>query len=401
MQSDPIVIVGAGPAGSTTALALLRAAPALRGRVILLDKAKFPREKFCAGGLGDRGWRWLERLGAAPAALPAAPIAAVRLRTPRTDLTARPGPPIGRVVRRQSFDAALVERAVAAGAVLHEQTGVLDVVDAGDCLRVETTTGSLRAAVVVGADGVGSRVRRVMGLPAGRLRAMVLEVDTLPAAGDPPRDTILFDARDATLPGYAWDFPTIVDGAPLWCRGVYVLRSEVGAGPGSQPADQVDLARWLEAWLGEKGLGLDGLRQKRFAERGWEPRGAVAQGRCLLVGEAAGIDPVTGEGIAQAIEGGARLGAFLAAGPAEPRRLAGWGAALGGSRLGWDLDVRSQLVPAAYGPGRGRTEAFLAGNEALLEAGARHWAGLPVGPGLLARAALRAAAQLPRAVWSP
>lgn len=399
MLSDPIVIVGAGPAGSTTALALLRAAPALRGRVLLLDKAAFPRDKFCAGGLGDRGWRWLEQLGAAPEALPAAPVSAVRLRTPRTDLTARPGPRIGRVIRRQAFDAALVERAVGAGAELHEHTAVVGLVDEGEHVRVETSKGPLRASVVVGADGVGSVVRRVMGLPAGRFRAMVLEVDTPPADGDPPRDTILFDARDAALPGYAWDFPTIVDGASVWCRGVYVLRSEVGAGPGSQPADQVDLARWLDAWLGEKGLGLSGLRQKRFAERGWEPRGEVVRGRCLLVGEAAGIDPVTGEGIAQAIEGGARLGAFLAAGPADAVRLRGWGAALGDSRLGWDLGLRSRLVPAAYGPGRGRTEAFLAGNGALLEAGARHWAGLPIGPALLARAALRAASQLPRAAW--
>lgn len=395
MQRDPIVIVGAGPAGSATALRLLREAPALRHRVLLLDKAAFPREKFCAGGLGDRGWRCLAAIGAAPDEAPAVPVSAITLHTGRCSLSARPGPALGRVVRRESFDAALVGRAIDAGAALHTDTTVLGLTDDGDSVRLETSRGEIRASAVIGADGVGSVVRRAMGLPAGRLRAMVLEVDTDAAAGDPPRDTLVFDARDAALPGYAWDFPTLLDGAPLWCRGVYVLRSAAGGGPGSQPADRVDLAAWLDAWLGAKGLRLAGLRQKRFAERGWEPRAAVVQGRCLLVGEAAGIDPLTGEGIAQALEGGVRLGAFLAAGPWDPRRLAGWGAALGGSRLGWDLSLRSRLVSLAYGPERARTEAALAGNAALLEAGARHWAGLPIGAGLLARAAWALATPAP------
>lgn len=393
-MSDEVLIIGGGPAGLLTAASLVVHAPALAGRVRVLERARYPREKLCAGGLGDRGWRLLERLGVAPD-VPAVRVNAIRLRTGRSEMVGRPGPPIGRVVRRLEFDHALAQRVAGLGVTIEDGVPMTGLEEDADGVTVQTPAGPRRGAVLVGADGVGSRVRRSLGLHAGGLRAAVLEVDSPAGLGDPPRDTLHFDARQPGLPGYLWDFPTLVDGAPMVCRGVYVLRARTGTVPGLSPEQaDVDLERLLGDAMAEKGLDLSACRQKRFAERGWEPRTQVVQGRRLLVGEAAGVDPISGEGIAQAIESGFAAGRFLARGPRTPARLRGWQAAAGRGRLGWDLWVRNRLLGTVYGARRDRVERALADNEALLTAGCRHWAALrqPVLP--LAAAGAEAAWRL-------
>ena len=350
---------------------------ALRGRVRVLEKARYPREKLCAGGLGDRGWQLLERLGIAPD-VPEVRVNAIRLRTSQAEMLGRPGAPIGRVIRRIEFDHALAQSVARLGVVVEDGVAMTGLHEDDSGVLVQTDAGPRRAGVLVGADGVGSRVRRSLGLHAGGLRAAVLEVDSPAGAGDPPRDTLHFDARDPGLPGYLWDFPTLVDGEPLVCRGVYVLRARAGQVDGLSPGQgEADLEALLGAYMDSKGLDLSACRRKRFAERGWEPRTQVVQGRRLLVGEAAGIDPISGEGIAQAIESGFAAGRFLTRGPRTPARLARWQTASAHGRLGWDLWVRNRLLGMVYGAGRPRLERALAGNDGLLTAGCRHWAALP------------------------
>lgn len=390
-MADEVLIIGGGPAGLLTAASLVVHAPELRGRVRVLEKARYPREKLCAGGLGDRGWRLLERLGVAPE-VPQVRVHAIRLRTGSAEMLGRPGPPIGRVVRRIEFDHALAQRVAGLGVHIEDGVALTSLEEDDEGVTVQTPAGERRAAVVVGADGVGSRVRRSLGLHAGGLRAAVLEVDSPEGAGDPPRDTLHFDARQLGLPGYLWDFPTLVDGVPLVCRGVYVLRARAGLVDGLAPEQAtVDLEALLGAYMAEKGLDLSDCRRKRFAERGWEPRTRVVEGRRLLVGEAAGVDPISGEGIAQAIESGFLAGRFLARGPRDPARLTGWQSTAERGRLGWDLWVRNRLLGTVYGAGRPRVERALAHNEPLLAAGCRHWAGLPQPILPLAAAGARAA----------
>src|SRR6185312_4962637 len=101
-------------------------------------------------------------------------------------VSSRLSSPIGRVIRRMDFDAALAVNARERGVLVLEGTSVeaITAVDRDRGARVETSRGALHASVVIGADGVGSRVRRAMGLSTGGLRAQVLEVDTEPLAGE-------------------------------------------------------------------------------------------------------------------------------------------------------------------------------------------------------------------------
>jgi len=373
MMGADIAIVGGGPAGLTAALALAAAAPARADRIVVLEKETYPRDKICAGAVGDRGWRILEALDAAPT-VPWVRVGGIQLDTRAASMRSKPGP-IGRVVRRREFDAALAERAIDRGVRVMQDCAVQAISVESDGATLSTTQGDLRVKAAVGADGVGSVVRRAMGCGVGRLRAMVVELDTGPAPGDPPRDVLRFDAREADLPGYYWDFPTLVDGEPLWCRGLYLLRVAADLEPGMAPADHIRLRDRLDAWMAAKGLDRSAYRNKRFAERGWEPSVEPAQGPLLLVGEAMGIDPISGEGISQAIESGRDLGRFLATAEWSLAGLAGWSRAHRRSRVGRDLSVRRRLVRVGYGPPRPWLERLLAGNEALLAAGCHHWGG--------------------------
>src|SRR5262249_30731342 len=130
-----------------------------------------------------------------------------------------------------------------------------------DGARIQSTRGEIRARAVVGADGVGSFVRRALGAPRGRWQAQVVEVDTPEARLDRPRDLLHFDLTDRSLSGYAWDFPTLTAGCELVCRGVYELRRDSAHGA-------PDVTTRLLARLTALGLSSRGLRIKRFAERG-------------------------------------------------------------------------------------------------------------------------------------
>src|SRR6202034_4163121 len=122
------------------------------------------------------------------------------------------------------------------------------------------------------------------------------------------------------------------------------------------------VAAVLAARLRAQGIEPRSCKNKRYAERGFEPVPRLARGPLMLVGEAAGIDPITGEGIAQAIEYGVLAGRFLAAAlardPARPD-VSGWSRRLRRSRLAWDLRARELCVRLFYGPARDTLERFL------------------------------------------
>jgi len=372
MTAD-VVVVGGGPAGTTTALALADASPALAARVVILEKARYPRDKPCAGALGARGDRLLAGIGVR-AHVPSVVIDGMSFRGTRGEAFAEPGG-IGRVVRRTDLDASLAKAASARGVDVRDGVRVERVRDEGPRgAVVETSAGELRARVVVGCDGVGSVVRRALGMGAGAARAQAVEVDTDPIPSDRDRRRLHFDASDRRFAGYAWDFPTVVDGRPAVCRGVYRLKRESdGRGP--------DVGTLLAERLNRLGIDPKRYPNKRFAERGYEPASRVAGGSLMLAGEAAGIDALTGEGIAQAIEYGVLAGRFLASRITRARdgRVAveGWERIFGRSRLARELRLRRRLVNLFYGPRRPVIEGLLAMSSDAVMVGCQHFGGHP------------------------
>jgi flavin-dependent dehydrogenase len=167
----------------------------------------------------------------------------------------------------------------------------------GQGVRVETETASFWTPVVVGADGSGSLVRRALvAADAGVVgRAIMCDVPVAGTAWDGhERRRYDFDFRAVArgLRGYGWAFPCWIDGVAHVNVGVYAL----------PPASGAQLQLELAAVLAD--VGARPTRWEAFPIRTCVPGAPVGAPHALLVGDAAGCDPLMGEGISYALEYG-------------------------------------------------------------------------------------------------
>lgn len=366
MIDAELAIVGAGPAGLSTALFLQARAPALAKGILVVEKARHPREKICAGAVGGRAEKLLETIGAR-VDVPSAPLLGVGVRTREGELVLRGAEAIGRVVKRRAFDDALAKIARERGIAIREGAGLQRLAQTSRGWELTLGDGEIvRARGVVGADGVTSAVRRELRIPKGALMAQAAEVDTAQRATDGPRDVAMFDLTRRSLRGYVWDFPTPANGDVEMCRGVYQLRE----GGVSERASVDDVL------VEHVGATPATSAVRRFAERGLARHEPIAMGSAMLVGEAAGIDPVLGEGIAQAIFYGSTAGAFLAERIARSMyAFDDWPSAVRAARIGLDLRARTAAVPLVYGRGRPILERWVTRSSALTRVGMAYFAG--------------------------
>ncbi len=295
MDSD-VIIVGGGPAGLSTALHLVQKNPQWAERVLVLEKAVYPRPKLCGGGVTRPGLDILTGLGLS-LTLPSVRVKEVFFRY--RDLVYKlEGNPAFVVVARQAFDAWLAGEARKRGIVICEGVKALDVRADESGVTVFTTDGRLRARALVVADGSNSVVRRKLKWGAGR-KALLLEVIT-PASENEDyltRGAATFDWKvlDFGVEGYYWDFPTpSKNEAQQINRGVF--HSRVYA---HRP--RPELRQALAQMLAIRGLNLDDYPLKGHPIHWFSPGDALARPRVLLAGDAAGADPLLGEGISFAL----------------------------------------------------------------------------------------------------
>ncbi|QCW51899.1 hyaluronate lyase [Nocardioides dongxiaopingii] len=282
-----LTIVGAGPAGAATALGALSVEPRLR--VTLLDRADFPRDKACGDGIAPHVLDLLAEVGVTGLLDDRTPVDRLRLSS-RGQLVERTMARPAWVVPRAVLDARLVAAAQSAGARLVRQ-------------RVRSLEDVGHAAVVVGADGARSVLRRALGRPEGPT-ALALRGYAPTPPGRRGAQVIVFGTE--RQPAYAWSFDR---GDGLANVGYGELLTD------RPPPTRHLLLEQLEALLPGStagGTGWTGHHLPLSTAR-WQ----VPDGRVLLVGDAAGlVNPLSGEGIYYAVATG------LAAGRAAAEAIA-------------------------------------------------------------------------------
>ena len=312
-----MIVVGGGPAGAVMGWALAR-----RGvRVLVLDRAHFPREKVCGDYVEPRGLRLFQEMGCLGALEADAPLAvthvnlflngtsAYRERIPfyagQSEL-----PQHGYIIPRSELDHRILAAAVAAGAELREgcQATAIERPDGRVRVRVRSAAGEdvLEAGLVVGADGTHSVVARAFNRSMDDARYIAVSQRAYVAGLTAARGEAAFFFDRDLFPGYGWLFP--MSGG----------RANVGVGILAETRDRqrISVPGLFSAFLEKLRRNHPDCGGLRLASKpiggivktyGGRGRNHFAGG--ILIGDAGCyVDPMTGEGITPAAES-ALLGA--------------------------------------------------------------------------------------------
>ena len=314
MPHVDVIVVGAGPAGSTAAYRLAREG----ARVALLDRASFPRDKPCGGGITIRGLRHLP-IDVTPVVEDT--ITRVELGFGYRDRFERSAAdPLVLMTQRRRLDAHLAEQAAAAGADFRDGVRVRGIETTDREVVVITDGDRITASAVIGADGCNGVSAKALGLGGGVTYGIAYEGNVPWGAlpHDRWRGRLLIEF--ASVPGgYAWVFPKGEHanlGVGGWGREAPNLREHL-----AQLCDDVGVP--VEA--------VENLRGYRLPLR--RPGAAVARGRGLVIGDAAGlVDPMSGDGMYEAfLSSRLASGAVLDLLAGRTHDLAGFQAVLDGA----------------------------------------------------------------------
>jgi geranylgeranyl reductase family protein len=277
-----VLVVGAGPAGSATAIRLARGG----ARVLLVDRARFPRDKPCGGGLTGRALRHAP-CDVSPVVEHVVDRMVLRLGY-RRGFARRSRRPLILMTQRRRLDAHLAEQAADAGADFRDGVRVEELTIHGDAASAVVGGSRVVASFVVGADGANGIVARAAGLGEGIICGVALEGNASWSALDPApyRETAWVEL--GVVPGgYGWVFP----------KG-----DHANVGVGGWLSEGPRLRVHLERLARVHGVDAARLRDVRGHRLPMRRLGAQASRGCaILVGDAAGlVDPLSGDGIYEA-----------------------------------------------------------------------------------------------------
>jgi geranylgeranyl reductase family protein len=290
-----LAVVGGGPAG----LAAAQSAASAGARTIVLERAEHPRYKTCGGGLIGTS----VTMAAPRIAIPSRDTvdAITFTNRGRRAFTRRsPGRPLLTMVRRDDFDRAWYEAALAAGAEVRQHSQVRDITQDADAVSVTLADGSVvTAKVVIGADGSAGITSRHVGVTFAQ-QDLGLEVELAATEADRAAWTGLVRLDWGPVPGsYGWVFPK---------------DDELTVGVIMAKGKGAETKEYLAHFLAQLGLAdRRVIRDSGHLTRCRAADSPLRKGRVLVVGDAAGLlEPWTREGISYALRSGSWAGEIAA-----------------------------------------------------------------------------------------
>jgi flavin-dependent dehydrogenase len=289
-----IMIVGGGPAGISTWLHLNKYAPELAVKTVLIEKAIYPRDKLCGGAILNLGQDMLKKLEV-KLDIPSVSIDNTEYHFGKEVFNYKERNFL-RIVRRIEFDHLLANNAIRRGLQLHQDETLLTISRTKDgLLSVVTNKGKYKVKILIGADGALSKVRKEMNLPKQPRLAAALEIfspvnplfDSEFASNTAVMD---FTPTKEGLQGYVWHFPCIKNGEPTINHGIcdsHMVTIKPRANLKkifSQELQTRNITITSDCWSGHPVP--------------WFPEAPyLSEPNILLVGDAAGIEPLIGGGI--------------------------------------------------------------------------------------------------------
>ncbi len=268
--------------------------------MLVLERGRHPRPKLCAGGILMDGEYILQRLGLDCDQIPSIKVNQAYFLFEGRGICIELHPQSFRVVNREEFDSWLVNEARKRGIAVQEETCVLDVTTENQGVNIKTDKGDYFARIVIGADGTGSIVRRSIASNNNPNQSIALEVFVPPnkyqEQPNPNPNQAFFDFSVITrkVQGYIWQFPSPGNDTPACTRGIYHARVI----PDNLPET---LKTVLNEQLSGEEVNLYDYDLKGHPIRFFDPKGVFSAPRVILTGDAAGVDPVYGEGISFAL----------------------------------------------------------------------------------------------------
>ncbi len=288
-----IMIVGGGPAGISTWLHLHKYAPDLASRCVLIEKAKYPRDKLCGGGVGGWSEFVLKHLGVT-INNPSLFISDLEFRFGKEIYTLHQ-PNCFRMVRRIEFDNELAKNAINRGLDLHENEMFLDMTRKNNFLTVKTNKREYHVKALIAADGALSAVRRKMKLPNKSHLAPTLEIfaeanSRYDSEFDAKKIVLDFTPIKEGLQGYIWHTPCIKDDKPSIGHGVVDLRFY-------PDKPHAEMKKIFSRDLLSRNICIEQKSWSSHPIRWLSNEDIISQPNILLIGDAAGVEPATGGGI--------------------------------------------------------------------------------------------------------
>ncbi|MCF8242157.1 MAG: geranylgeranyl reductase family protein [Melioribacteraceae bacterium] len=285
MKNDfEVIVIGSGPSGSVAAILLAKAGI----DTLIIEREKLPRHKTCGGGLVNRARNYL-------------PVNIQKVihreyfevsifdHQNNSEFIVRDSLPIITMILREEFDNYLVRSAVENGAGIFDDCKVLDIEEEEKNVRVETEHGNYNAGFVIGADGVYGISSKVLGNRQNIKCLPAVEAEIETADSNYRTEIARFDLGFFDH-GYGWTFPK---------------RDHLSVGVIAYKSNQENLNKLFDEYAKKLSLNILKIHKHGFVIPFITKYGNISTKRILLTGDAAGfVDPLTGEGIGNAILSG-------------------------------------------------------------------------------------------------